>query len=421
MNTPAPHLVRIRCLFSWPTVWAACAWLLPLTWAFTARAASAPEFELSPLHKKANEVVFEVGRKAPFLGVFTHVEPAFSLEDKLHSMKQVIERNPFITGITLKIQWKQFHPEPDRIDFEGLEALIDTAARAGKLVTLGLIPGGASPEWIYDFGVKKVGPVRAGARTVTAPVPWDYRYLEIYWGDLRRIQARYGNDPRVWAIKVLGHNYNHVGEEMHAPPAAELKPYGWTKHKFLENWKVWIDLYDEMFPNKKLILVVSQNYTGEPGAEALSEGVARYFVEKCQGRAILMSHQLHGRHDGLAFGPEICRKLSDLAPNAHEFVGSMKETPERQGTMPMVIYNTVQAGNPIFLQLWRRDCDDPTYVKQVLEAWNRYGWILRESLELVLKDENLFVDRANAPKGNFGPGKADEPRERPKDFPSAKK
>ena len=158
MNTPAIRSLHSGRLFFRLSFRAVCASLLSLAWTSSAHAAAEPAFELSPLHKKANEVVFEVGRKAPFFGVFTHVEPAFSLEDKHHSMKQVIERNPFITGFTLKIQWKQFHPEPDRIDFEGVEALIDTAAKAGKLVTLGLIPGGASPEWIYDFGVKKVDP-----------------------------------------------------------------------------------------------------------------------------------------------------------------------------------------------------------------------------------------------------------------------
>ena len=376
-------------------------------------------FTPQPLQKRANEVRFEPHRKTPFLGVFTHVEAAFSMADKLASMKQVIANNPFVTGFTLKIQWKQFHPEPNVVDFEGLDALVNTAADAGKLVNIALIPGAASPEWIYDFGVKKVGPVRAGALEVTAPVPWDYRYLEIYWGDLRRLQSKYGSDPRVWAIEVLGHNFNPAGEEMHAPAVDVFKEFGWSKHTFIENWKIWIDLYDEMFPTKKLILVVSQNY---PGHEELSEGVARYFVEKSQGRAILMSHQLHGRHDGLSFGPDVCRQLSALAPNAHELVGSLQETPERQGSVPMTIFNFVQCGNPLFLQLWRRDADDPRYIKAVLGAWNRYGWIPEQSLKSVLQDEKLYVAQADAPPR---PTRAltppERPRELPKGYPGEKK
>lgn len=347
---------------------------------------------LHPALARANALEFQPMRKAPFLGVFTHVEPTFAFPDKIHSMKQVLEKNPFITGFTLRIQWKQYHPEFGKVDEAGLEELVATAAAAGKVVIISLIPGGASPDWIYEHGVTKVGPVRAGIRTVTAPLPWDYRYLELYWGDLRRIANRYADDPRVWAITVLGHNFNYIGEEMHAPPPEEFKAYGWDERKFLDGWKTWIDLYDEMFPKKKLILVVSQNYRGAD--ERMSETIAEYFVNKVQGRGILMSHQLSGRQSTLGFGPTVARKLSALAPSAHEGVGSLKEFPEGQGSIAMTIYNLVQTGQPLFFHLWRRDSDDPIYAKQILDAWNRYGWMNAEGLKAQLEREGLFVEKS---------------------------
>lgn len=350
----------------------------------------AAEAALPLLLKKANEARFEVGKKAAFLGVFAPIEAAPDLRGKLVRLKETMTQNPFIVGVTLRIQWQQFHPEADKVDFEGLDALVETAATAGKLVTIALIPGGASPEWIYQFGVKKIGPVRCGAHMVTAPVPWDYRYLEIYWGDLRRLQAKYGADPRVWAVAVLGHNFDPLGGEMHAPPPEALRAMGWSKHTVLENWKIWIDLHDELFPTKKLILVVSEGY---PGNDDLVEGVARYFVERCQGRAILMSHQLHGRYDELPFGPSLGRKLAGLAPGAHELAASLEANPGRQGSLPMTVFNAVQSGPPVFLQLQPGDCADPRHVKALLNAWNRYGWIPASNLKSVLEEDGHWVPK----------------------------
>lgn len=343
------------------------------------------------LLEKANAMQFEIGKKAAFLGLFAYTDAMLEFPDKIHSVKQVIEKNPFIVGFTLKIQWKQFHPQPTVIDWDGLEELIDTVASAGKLVNICLIPGEASPEWLYDIGAKKIETVHVGRQMVTAPVPWDYQYLELYCGDLKRIRSRYGSDPRVWAVQIMGHNY--IGEEMHAPAVKDALPFGWSEEKVLENWKIWIDFYDEIFPTKKLILVVSENYRGAD--DKLSEYVAEYFVNKCQGRAILMSHQLSGRCEKLAFGPRTCQKFSQLVPNCHELVQSLSESPERQGSAAMTVYNFVKCGNPLFLQLWRRDCDNPQYAKAILDAWNKYGWMPPEALKERLEREGLYVKDAS--------------------------
>lgn len=335
-------------------------------------------------------------RRAPYLGIFTHLEPAFNFDDKMESLVEVIESNPYISGITLKIQWQHFHPEEGTIDFEGLERLIETASEAGKLLTLGLIPGGASPDWIYDHGVAKLESVRAGIRTITAPVPWDEKYIELYKNDVRRLAERYADDPRVWAVKVLGHNYNAWGEEMHAAHVDDVLPHGWSERVFLENWKLWVDFHQKVYPDKKLMLVVSQNYRGA-NSENLSRIVADYFVRETQGRGILMSHQLHGRADGLAFGPTIARDYAGLAPNAHELVMSLKETPERQGTPEMTVFNFAQMGNPLFIQLWRRDSTDPQYARAVQRAWEKYAWLPMEEMKKQMKEDGVYIEDAPPP------------------------
>jgi hypothetical protein len=318
---------------------------------------------------------FQKGVAAPFLGIFTHVEVKTTLEEKIALASRIISENQYISGITLKICWSDLHPSKSVIRIDLLEKLIATIASHGKLINLGIIPGFRSPEWIYDEGVRKAGPFTFGSTgpfsvgpvQVFAPLPWDEKYMALLSADIKAIAARYGTDPRLFSIEVLGHNYK--GEEMHAPDPASLSGTGWTPEKALDNWKYWIDLYNSLFPNKKLILVISQMYLGE---KELPAEVAEYFVARCQGRAILQTDQLNGREDKLLRSMEICRSFSSLAPNCHEMVGSFKTQPARQGEPGMTINNFLKGGNPLYLQLWRGDADDPRYAKALLDAWGEY-------------------------------------------------
>lgn len=354
----------------------------------SAHAAGTPP--LSPLQQQAADLRFVPGEKAPFLGLFTHLEPYIPFADKLASLERLIARNPHIAGVTLKIQWKQLHPAKNTYDWEGLERLVATAAAAGKLVNFALIPGAASPDWIYSDGVHKAGPLEFGRQNTHVPLPWDRRFMELYTADLRLFAERYAGDPRIFQIEVLGHNYNPGGEEMHAPTVEAMKPYDWSKEKVLENWKYWVDLYATLFPRQKLSLVVSQMYRGS-GME-LPEKVAAYFVERCAGRAVLQTHQLTGRIDRVAESGQICAEHARLAPSSHEAVLSFKETPERQGTPAMTLYNARQGGdNLLYFQFWRRDCEDPKYAQAFAEAWEKYGRVPLGELKARLTADGLYV------------------------------
>lgn len=353
--------------------------------------------------EQINALEFKEGGKAPFLGVFTHVEPIVDMPQKVESLKALLAGNPYISGITMKLQWKQFHPEKDRIDWENLEQLISIAASAGKFVNLALIPGAATPEWVYAEGAQKAGPLKWAKQNTHVPLPWDPKFMELYLGDLKAIAERYGNDPRVFQVQVMGHNYNPNGEEMHAPSVASMEPYGWTREIVLENWKYWIDQYNTLFPKKKLSLIVSQMYGGE-SARDLPQLVAKYFVEQCKGRAVLQTHQLGGRTDFVTESGAICREFANLAPNCHEAVQSFSEAPEKQGSAAMTLYNARQRGdNLLYLQLWRRDCNDPKYAKAVVDAWNKYSSLSLEDMKARLIADGVYsAPEARAEQSSAG-------------------
>lgn len=346
-----------------------------------------------------NALVFEPGKRVPFQGIFTHTEPVFSMDDQIASAKSLMGTNPYIAGVTIKLEWKRFHPEKDVVYWDKLEELIKTISDQGKIVNLGLIPGLQTPQWVYDEGAIKIGPIKFLNEEKPTPVAWDKTFMKIFSQELRDVAARYADDPRVSGIIVLGHNYK--GEEMHAPDPAVFKDHGFSPDVVLENWKYWIDLYGELFPKKKLNLTVSQMYKGE--GMALPQAVAKYFVEKYQGRAVLQTDQLNGREEARQESGEICREFSKLAPHCHEMVGSFMEQAERQGSPEMVVYTAVKYGNPLYFQLWRRDCLVPQYARNLSQAMERLGGMSPEEIKAVLVKEGLYVEKSTFEEGKLKP------------------
>jgi hypothetical protein len=333
-----------------------------------------------------------------FLGIFTHTEPIFTMDDQLISLEQCLNDNEWIRGVQLRIPWKNLQPARDTVHWDKLERQIEAAASRGKLVHVSIIPGIHTPDWVFDQGAAKTGPVTIGGTQAHTPILWDPVYMDAFTRLLTQLAGRYRNDARVTAMHVLGHHYK--GDEMHAPKETGLlEPYGFSRQTVLDNWRYWLDLYGSLFPSTRLILVISQMY---PGFNDLAQEVAELFVGKFPGRAILQSDQLHGRQDALGqpegkaqLSDSIIRSLSGSAPHGHEMVGSFKEQPQRQGSVEMTIYNFVRMGNPLYLQLWRRDCSDPSYAEALLRAWEKYGGMKPDALRSRLQEEGLYVETSD--------------------------
>ena len=333
---------------------------------------------------KTSETIEDATERS-FLGIFTHTEPVLGMDDKIESLKKVLAQNPYISGVTIKIRWKDFHPTKEKIEWEKLEELIEIASSNGKLVRLGIFGGYFSPDWVYDEGCWKVEASRG-----TTTVPWDKKFMKLFSADVKAVAKRYANDSRVFMVGVVGHNYK--GEEMHAPSEKYFKDYNWSEEIVLDNWKYWIDLYDSLYPNKQLNLVVSQMY---PQRHELPRKVTAYFLEKCIGRAVLQTDQLNGREAKLPLSGQICKEYSNMVANGHETVGSFKEQPKRQGTAEMTIYKLRLMGNPLFIQLWRRDCDDPKYSKALLDVIEEYKKLSLDEMKARLIKEGLFVEKSD--------------------------
>lgn len=64
----------------------------------------------------------------------------------------------------------------------------------------------------------------------------------------------------------MGHHY--WGEQMQAPSVSTFAAQGFTVtyNDIYPNWQHWIDRWSQTFPDKDVILVMSQTYVG-PGTD----------------------------------------------------------------------------------------------------------------------------------------------------------
>jgi len=352
--------------------------------------------------KKISDAPIQVGKSVKFIGQFTKSGSKKPMATSQKDNEAVFKAYPATAGLMMAVQWKQFHPEKNFIDWESIEKYIALCEKYNVACCFALFPGFNTPDWVYDEGVQKIGPIKAGGQKDFTPLPWDPKFMELFAQDVRAFAERYNNDPRVFEVQITGHHYLHG--EMHAPAAAEMQQYGITPQIVLNNWKYWIDLYGEVFSNKLLKIVVSQMYAGAEYAD-LPEQVIDYFVTKYQGRATLQNHQLNGRSDiEFSNNPpfKILKKYSDRAAISFEMVGSFTTQPLRQGSIEMTVYNArwIGGNHLLYLQHWNESANGGKIMAEMDKVYRKYENMTVEEMKAALKAEGKYVETSKWKEGD---------------------
>lgn len=329
--------------------------------------------------------------------VFTHTVGSLSDEDQLDNIRDVLDRNDRIGGVSIRTSWARLQPEKGRYDLESFERLLAFLKSRGMKIGIAFQPGGnGTPRWLRDEGAAVVELVSQGTRGASTVVPaWDPIYMKRQEEFLRHMAPRVNGDDSIYAVNILGHN---TGLEMHMSGGAEnMKRWtaaGLMREVCLENWKHYIDLYAEIFPKKKLLLTLSNSYTGYSD---LILKIATYAVKRHPGQVVLMNMQLHGRYeylhaDNTQDGALV--KFRDIVPAGWETVGSFHFQAVRQGTVEMTVFNMLKA-RPLFIQLWNRDAYyDPTLAGRILDTYKALKDIPYEQLREKMIAGGLYKDPA---------------------------
>jgi hypothetical protein len=134
-----------------------------------------------------------------------------------------VESNPYVDGIALRFEWSVLEPAEGQFAWTALDSEIQSAASHGKKVSLSVVAGYGTPDWVYTAGAKPFSyiwtkPWGPPSCTVTnIPIPWDKVFLS-KWGDfVTALGQRYDGNPTVTWVHVTG--VNSVSQETSLPMA----------------------------------------------------------------------------------------------------------------------------------------------------------------------------------------------------------
>lgn len=178
----------------------------------------------------------EGGWKALQLGGIHYAVPVGALqpdrwsEDLRHTpdceAPCVVEFDDRLSALHLRYKWAQLNPAPGVYDFDALGAVIDEVQQSGKLVTLNIMAGKYTPDWVFDAGADYIDtPAKTGDRysQPNVPLPWDPVLVSAYQDMIVALADYLKQDPvRYWTVALVknGLVVVHSGETRLMPVEA---------------------------------------------------------------------------------------------------------------------------------------------------------------------------------------------------------
>ena len=102
-------------------------------------------------------------------------------------------QNPAVDGVSLRQNWSEVEPSDGVYNFAYLDANIQAAQAAGKLVAISVAAGEGTPSWLFAEGAqgfKTIDP-SASCQLVEIPIPWDPVFLSKWTTFIQRLGAHY--------------------------------------------------------------------------------------------------------------------------------------------------------------------------------------------------------------------------------------
>jgi hypothetical protein len=232
--------------------------------------------------------------------------------------------NPATSGLFLYFDWATLEPKKGQFDFGLLEQAFKLADSKHKTIQLALLPGFSTPRWLLDelpscdgwlasggsagfvpphcgkasFGLPE-GVARKG-EVHELPLPWNPVYKRYWHAFLLAFAKRFGQRESFVSIAVAGPTsqseeiimpHNGPGETEKWARLLEAfyedPSYHRSNQAFVEEWKMAIDVYGEIFSNVTLALMRAAglpfNPTWRGGHEASTLEIATYFASKSVG------------------------------------------------------------------------------------------------------------------------------------------
>jgi hypothetical protein len=260
--------------------------------------------------------------------------------------------NPFVSGVSVQINWRDIEPVQGKPDWSKLDALFAAAISSQKWVQLDIFPGFFSPEWALagakiDWFRVPYGPEHDTVAKL--PMPWDPVYLDRWFAFVKQVSERYGESPAFRMIAAAGPT--SVSSEMTLPsysPATVRKwlSDGYTPAKYLGAWEKTFHFYADSFPNQCVSVaapglpILERGKSGRPARLRAKQDIVERAVKVLGRRLAIQSNDLHAGHAPVeAFdGTDFINSYSGRIITGFEMRGGS------QGARPSQVMGA--AGNP---------------------------------------------------------------------------
>lgn len=176
--------------------------------------------------------------------------------------------NESVAGISIRASWNSMEPEEGAFNWSYIDTLLSNAENAGKKVSLTILPGVSTPEWVYAKGAQKFSFIYLNPEHPTSgeelycPIPWDEVYLTSWRNFIEALAARYGKNPTVAWIRITG-PMNTVSAEWNLQAKEEWDKYIGTENEFSDeklivSIKKVTDWFAAAFPLKPLSIAIAR-------------------------------------------------------------------------------------------------------------------------------------------------------------------
>src|SRR5271169_2677562 len=228
-------------------------------------------------------------------------------EKNYQSMNLQTLSNPFMSGVSVQINWRDIEPVQGKPDWSQLDKLFAAAEASKKWVQVAIFPGFFSPAWALE-GAKTdlfTIPYGPGHGTVARlPMPWDRVYLDRWFAFVKQLGERYVNSPAFRVIAAAGPT--SVSEEMTLPHSQEAmqkwRNASYTPAKYLGAWEETFHIYADSFPNQCVSLAAPGLPILGPGPKdraahlRAKQEVIERAIHAFGRRLAIQSNDLHAGH-----------------------------------------------------------------------------------------------------------------------------
>jgi Beta-galactosidase len=265
-----------------------------------------------------------------------------------------------ITGAAVRVSWSTIEPAQGTFSWTYLDTAVAKAQSSGKKVSISVIAGCESPQWVYNLATQIITLTGNDAQAGTSmPAPWDANYIAAWTDCISKLGARYGGLPAIayFTATGLGH-----GEECYLCANRQDAPQ-FNAQRWLGAAQQIVAAYTAAAKGTPFVIAWGKPAPGEDGTTS----GAMYQVYMMSSKVGFKADSLSSRFPNLKFlEGQLALKI---AQNGQPVVFQALRASATSLALQQVITNGEKMNMGAF-EVYRANVDDPAG-QQVLSDFNR--------------------------------------------------